>query len=449
MTDRASGRLERLHLWPTSLAGRTFLVLLLGLVAVQTVGLAIHGFDRVDALRLEQMQVTGERMVRVWRALAPVPPSERALVLRDLDLPPGVTATLDDEPLTTPLPPPPFVGRLPGPQPMRGPQQLRPREMRLSGAEFPGGVVLAMRFFDGGWLNITARLPPPRFWHSPTFMAAFGVMTVAVAFLSFWAVRRLTRPVATLAAAAERLGRDVNAPPLPEDGPREVRQAASAFNTMAQRIQKFVADRTTMLAAIGHDLRTPITRMKLRAEFVDDAELRAKMLADLDEMERMIAATMAFARDEAAAEKPVALDLAALLRTLADEANDVAGVEVVQVEAPAHLALSARAVALKRALSNLVGNALSYAGSCRVRLATPADGSARIVVEDDGPGIPAAELDRVFQPFHRVDPSRSRETGGVGLGLTIARNIFRAHGGDVELANRSPHGLVATVTLPV
>lgn len=442
-------------LWPASLAGRTFLVLLLGLLTAQAVGLAIHGFDRVDALRLQQMQLAGERMGRIWRALAPLAPDQRQEALRDLDLPAGLSASLDATAHTTALPPPPFFARRPALLPaMRGPPVRRPHDVRISGTDPPGGVMLAARFADGTWLNITAPLPPPRFWHSPTFLGAFTVMSFAVALLSLWAVRRLTRPVAALAAAAERLGRDVNAPPLPEDGPEEVRKAAHSFNTMAGRIRRFVADRTTMLAAIGHDLRTPITRMKLRAEFIEDAELRSRMLADLDEMERMIAATMAFARDEAAAEKPGALDVAALVRTLADEANDVAGAEVVAVEAPAHLALSARRVALKRALSNLVGNALAHAGACRVRLLAPAGGGARIIVEDDGPGIPPAELERVFQPFHRVDPARSREglapdAGGVGLGLTIARNILRAHGGDVELANRAPHGLVATVTLPV
>lgn len=438
-----------MRLWPNSLAGRTFMVLLLGLLTAQLVGLAIHGFDRVDALRVQHARENAERITQLWRVLSPAPPAQRPLLLRDFELLSGTAASIDDEPRIRDGAPPPMMMRQPAPGPlMRGPPHLRPRETRISGTDPPGGVMLALRFADGGWLNITSRPPPPRFWHSPTFLAAFAVMSVSVALLSLWAVRRLTRPVTTLAQAAERLGRDVNAQPLPEDGPREVRMAAQAFNTMAARIRRFVADRTAMLAAIGHDLRTPITRMKLRAEFIEDADLRARMLADLDEMERMVAATLAFARDDAAAEKPAPIDLAALLRTLADEANDVAGAEVVQVEAPEHLALPARAVALKRALSNLVGNALAYAGGCRLRLFPPEAGSTRVLIEDDGPGIPDDELERVFQPFHRLEPSRSRETGGVGLGLPIARNILRAHGGDVVLANRRPHGLVATVTLP-
>lgn len=443
----------RARLWPQTLAGRTFLVLLLGLLTAQLVGLAIHGLDRVDALRLQQMREGAERIGALWRLAVMTTPGERAAVLRDVELPPGMAASLDAAPRLAPTSPPPFFER--GPAmfgPWRGPPGMRPREVRASGTDPPGGLMLALRLPDGAWLNITAFPPRPRFWHGPTFLAAFAVMSLSVALLSFWAVRRLTRPVAQLAAAAERLGRDVQAPPLPEEGPREVRLAAASFNTMAARIRRFVEDRTAMLAAVSHDLRTPITRMKLRAEFIEEAELRARMLGDLDEMERMIAATLAFARDDAAAERPVPLDLAALLRTIADEANDVAGREAVAVEAPAHLAVPARPLALKRALSNLVGNALSHAGDCRVRLVPAVDGAVRIVVEDDGPGIPEAELERVFEPFRRLDAARTRPgahaTSGAGLGLPIARGILRAHGGDVVLANRAPHGLAATATLP-
>lgn len=438
----------RLRLWPATLAGRTFLVLLLGLLVAQAVGLTIHAFDRVAVQRSGQVREAVGRIGLLWRAVVTAPPALRAQVVRDADLPPGLAASLDAAPRTTSRPPPPFFARPGMPGAMRGPPHMRPREVLTSGTDPPGGVVIALRLPDETWLNLVGRLPTPRPWHSETFLLAFAVMSVSVAVMAFWAVRRLTRPVADLAAAAERLGRDVNAPPLPEAGPQEVRLAAASFNTMAARIKRFVADRTEMLAAIGHDLRTPITRMKLRAEFVEDPEQRAKMLADLDEMERMIAATMAFARDDAAAEPPAALDLGALLRTVADEANDVAGHEAVTVEAPAHLPVQARPIAIKRALANLVANAVAYAGDCRLRLSGPVAGALRIDVEDEGPGIPEAEIERVFQPFHRVERSRSRDTGGTGLGLPIARNIFRAHGGDVVLANRAPKGLRATVTLP-
>ena len=264
-------------------------------------------------------------------------------------------------------------------------------------------------------------------------------------------MRRLTAPVRTLAAAAEALGRDVNAPPLPEDGPSEVATAAAAFNTMAARIRRFVQDRTELLTAIGHDLRTPITRLKLRAEFVEDDEQRGKMLADLEELEAMVSATLAFGRDARTTEPVASLDLAELLRTVLDETGDARPDAATRLayEGPPHLTVRARPLALKRAFANLVSNAVTYGGSARITLNPPAGGVVVIEVEDDGPGIPPGELERVFEPFHRGEPSRNRETGGVGLGLPIARNILRAHGGDVTLANRPMSGVKATVTLPV
>ena len=209
---------------------------------------------------------------------------------------------------------------------------------------------------------------PLRPWHSPTFLAAFLLMTVAAAGLTLWAVRRLTAPVRTLAAAAEALGRDVNAPPLPEDGPSEVATAAAAFNTMAARIRRFVQDRTELLTAIGHDLRTPITRLKLRAEFVEDDEQRGKMLADLEELEAMVSATLAFGRDARTTEPVSSLDLAELLRTVLDETGDARPDAATKLayEGPPHLTVRGRPLALKRALANLVSNAVIYGGSARV-----------------------------------------------------------------------------------
>jgi signal transduction histidine kinase len=207
-----------------------------------------------------------------------------------------------------------------------------------------------------------------------------------------------------------------------------------------------------MLAAIGHDLRTPITRLRLRAEFMEDDEQRRKMLNDLAEMEAMITATLAFARDDSATEPTVALDLAALCRTVLDEAADARPelAEAIAYEGPERLTVQARPVAMKRALANLVGNALAYGNAARLRLVPPATprGMLRLEVEDDGPGIPPEALDAVFQPFRRLEASRNRETGGTGLGLPIARNILRAHGGDVVLRNRPGGGLLAVATLP-
>ncbi len=442
--------------WPRSLATRTALVLVASLVLVQVAGLTIHALDRVDVLRLAQARDISVRAIGLYQVVALTPSDQRAALLaaqsRD-----GVTARLDAGPPTTQgLATLPFqqllqvnLGLVPVPQ------SLRPRAVVIEGGPDRGSVSLGLRLPDNRWLDIAFALPAPRPWHSQTFLAAFALMTVAAAALSTWAVRRLVAPVSTLAEAAERLGRDVAAPPLPEDGPAEVAQAARAFNTMAARLRRFVADRTFLLAAIGHDLRTPITRLKLRLEFVDDDELRRKMLADLDELEAMVAASLAFARDTTGEERVVSIDLAELVRTILDETADARpeAAERLGYAGPAHLTVRARQVSLKRAIGNLVLNAVKYGGGARITLRPPErDVAARdlveLLVDDDGPGIPEADLDRVFQPFQRLEPSRSRETGGMGLGLPIARNIFRAHGGDVALANRTGGGLRATVTLP-
>jgi signal transduction histidine kinase len=302
------------------------------------------------------------------------------------------------------------------------------------------------------WLTITTTLSPPAPWRSPGFATAFVVMTVLGGIMITWAVRMLLTPVKTLAAAAEALGRDVaNAKPLPETGPIEIVTAAQAFNTMAARVRRFVEDRTFLLTAIGHDLRTPITRLKLRAEYMEDDEQRTKMLADLDEMEAMVASALAFGRDATSAEPVVRLDLASLLRTVLDDAadGDPDRADALRYGGPEHLAMRARPLALKRALANLVGNALKYGDAARVALHPPAKGLVRIDIDDDGPGIAAAEHERVFEPFRRLETSRNRETGGSGLGLSISRNIIHAHDGEISLTNLPGRGLRVSVTLPV
>jgi signal transduction histidine kinase len=445
----------KLHLWPRSLAARTAVALLLGLAIVQVAGLTIHALDRMDVQRLGQARDLAVRVAGLYRTLALTDPPRRAAVLADLHRGPDLTATLAASPPDVDMP------EMPTPEqrllrvnmslvPMGGPE-LRWKEMLVYGGHPWGKVVVAMRLPDGEWLNATARLEPLRPWHSPTFLMAFVLMTAVAGVLTLWAVRRLTAPVRVLAEAAEALGRDVNAPPLPENGPTEVAVAAVAFNTMASRIRRFVQDRTELLTAIGHDLRTPITRLKLRAEFVEDDEQRGKILADLEELEAMVSATLAFGRDSRAMEPVSSIDLAELLRTILDDAGDARPevAEKLAYAGPPHLTARARTLSLKRALVNLVTNAVNYGGSARVRLMRQGEHVAVIEIEDDGPGISPAELDRVFEPFHRGEPSRNRETGGVGLGLPIARNILRAHGGDVTLANRPTGGIRAQVILPV
>ena len=436
------------------LASRTAIVLLLSLAAVQAAGLLIYALDRIELQWLVQAQEVGPRAAAAYRAVVADPPGEWVDVAAATDLGPDMRAEVaPDVPRHEWPPAEAEVERLLRPHlSFHGlPPPLRPSGVEVLGSPALERMLVALGLPDGRWLLLRARVPRPRPWHTLDFVLAFCAMTFTAAALSFWAVRRLTEPVRTLAAAAERLGRDVRSPPLPEGGSSEVAAAAAAFNTMAARIRRFVDDRTSLLAAIGHDLRTPITRMKLRVEWLADEELRRKMLADLDEMQAMVSATLAFGRDVAADEPAVPLDLAALLRTVLDEAADAAPelAGCLHYAGPEHAVVRGRPMALKRAVANLVSNAAAYGGGARVSLLPPADGAMRVLVEDDGPGIAPEQLERVFEPFYRLEGSRNRETGGTGLGLSIARNILRAHGGDVVLANRPEGGLRATAVLPV
>jgi signal transduction histidine kinase len=443
----------RIRLWPRSLAARTAFVLLAGLAVVQVAGLTIHALDRIELQRLLQVREVAGRVMNIYRSVALSPIDQREAVVKEFDLRDGTTVDLDAAPDATgmPLVPVPLQRELRVNMQLVPMQQAqRPREILITGGPSFEKVAIDMRLPEGRWVDVVVPMPPPRPWHSFTFLLAFILMTFAAALLTLWAVRRLTAPVRTLAAAAEALGRNVNAPPLPEEGPLEIATAAAAFNTMAARIRRFVEDRTFMLTAIGHDLKTPITRLKLRAEFMEDDEQRRKMLIDLDELESMVSATLAFGRDVTTGEPVSSIDLAELARTVLDETADAHPdhAETLVYGGADHLTVKVRPVSLKRALTNLIANAVKYGGGAQVTLNPPVKGTVTLVVEDDGPGIPAHEIDRVFQPFQRLETSRNRETGGTGLGLPIARNILRAHGGDVTLANRPSGGMRAVVTLP-
>jgi signal transduction histidine kinase len=281
--------------------------------------------------------------------------------------------------------------------------------------------------------------------HSEGAALSTALMTLGILLASFWAVRRLTRPLSLFAEAAERLGKDVYAPPLPLTGPTELRQAAQAFNLMQERLLRLIDARMQMVAAISHDLRTPITLLKLRAEFVDNEDERARMLATLDEMEAMVASTLSFARQDALKEPSRLVDLGALLTSLCDDLVD-AGM-AVECGPLGKLPYRCRPLALKRAFLNLVQNAVKYGIRARVGL-HPAEHAIEVVVDDDGPGLADEEIAKVFTPFYRVEGSRNADTGGVGLGLSVASSIIHAHGGEIVLSNRAEGGLRATVTLP-
>jgi signal transduction histidine kinase len=271
-------------------------------------------------------------------------------------------------------------------------------------------------------------------------------MAAAICAMTILSVRSLTAPLRVLARAAERLGVDVRASPLPENGPREIRDAAHAFNGMQERIRKLITGRTEMLAAVSHDLRTPITRLRLRADFVDDEEQRDKMLRDLDEMEGMVSSTLAFLGEEARTQETRVADIAAMLDTICDEMAD-AGLDVRFQSKTRPVPMRCHSLALKRAFTNLIENAVKYGGKAHVLL-NAALAELEIEIEDAGPGIPEREQENVFLPFYRVESSRNRETGGTGLGLTVALSAIRSHGGEITFHNLPQGGLRVTVKLP-
>jgi len=304
---------------------------------------------------------------------------------------------------------------------------------------------VAFHQMDGSWRIVRAspglRLDP---WQQRTLIW-FAMTSLAVIAAAWLLTRRLASPFAKLAEGAERLGRDPGAPPLALKGSSEIQTAVQAFNNMQQRLRRYVEDRTAMIGAIAHDLRTPLTRMRFRIESMPDAD-RAKMASDLDQMEAMLSATMAFVRDATYETQRTPLELSSLLQSLADEMEETrADVTVIQAE---KVVVDGDPIALKRLFTNLLDNAVKFGKRARVKVY--ADGEHAVVeVEDDGPGVRESEAERVFEPFYRAEPSRSRETGGIGLGLAVVRTIARAHGGDAKLENRKGGGLTARVTLPI
>jgi two-component system OmpR family sensor kinase len=304
---------------------------------------------------------------------------------------------------------------------------------------------VGIRQDDGAWVTIR---PQPGFginpWQQRIFLW-FVLSALAMAPLTYVFARRLSKPIRLFAEAAERLGRDPRATPLELKGSTEIGVAVRAFNDMQERLRRYVEDRTAMVAAIAHDLRTPLTRLRFRIEGAPE-EQRAKMAADIDQMEEMISATLAFVRDTSRPTERTPLELSSLLDSLCDEmAETGADTEVTVRE---EIVVDGDPMALRRLFSNLLDNAVKFGHRARVRVFHDAS-HAVVEIDDNGPGIPPSEAERVFDPFYRREPSRSRQTGGIGLGLAVVRSIARAHGGDVELINRDGKGLTARVNLPL
>ncbi len=297
---------------------------------------------------------------------------------------------------------------------------------------------------DGSWLLIRPKPNFPSAWQQ-IILLWFVISAVALAPFAYLFARRLAAPISAFAMAAERLGRDPNAPPLALRGPAEVGRAVRAFNEMQNRLRRYVEDRTAMVGAVAHDMRTPLTRLRFRIEAVPEP-LRLKMAADIDQMDAMVSATLAFVRDATQPADRRRLELVSLVQSIADEMAET-GLDV-SAETNTPVVINGDPVALRRLVTNLIDNAIKFGACARARVYAE-DGSAVIEVDDDGPGIPDGEREQVFEPFHRGERSRSRETGGAGLGLAVVRSVARAHGGDADLNNRHEGGLRARAHFPL
>ena len=467
-----------MRLVPRGLFGRLVLILLCGLIFAQLVTAYLNLSERDQLLYRASGMQTAQRIADVSKLLDSVPAAERRRIVAVFNAPP-LAISLDR----------------PRMAPERGAQEtdlrlsmfetvlgyalgegLQVQVVRAAGAPEryaqrawkspPGmpmmqgpmsGAAMSMmhpesRFFvvqvvlrDGTVVTFDSFVSPEAAGMPLRLALTLLVLLGTVIALSLIAVRWVTGPLSTLAGAAEKLGEDINRPPLPETGPVEAQRAARAFNTMQRRLSRFISDRTRILTAMSHDLKTPITRLRLRSELLEDEALRAKFSKDLAEMESMVAQTLDFMRDASAAEPVQRVDLMALLESLQTDYQDMGN--TVEVEGRLEGPFSGRPLALRRCLTNLVDNAIRYGKLATVR-AEEAPDRITIRVLDEGPGIPEQELEHAFEPFFRGESSRSRETGGTGLGLGIARNIARAHGGDLALKNRPGEGLEAILTLP-
>jgi len=461
------------RLLPDSLFGQMLLIVLAGLVVSHVIGAWIYSTDREAALRAVGGLATAQRIVNLTRLVENAPDawrhriidasSDQTFRVAVLHQPPRVSADADPGPVASavraylidqlslgPTRTPIVTASEPFATPFGRWSGFfgghRPIMMMMGG---PPGLlnleVIIPAIPHGEWLSFRTALPRTGDLFSHQFIVSMLIMALFLGAATIWAARRVTRPLAALAEAAQRLGRDVNALPILEEGTVETRQASRAFNEMQAKLRQLIENRTRLLAVISHDLRTPLTLLRLRAETVADAEEREKMLATLADMDTMVAATLQYARDELSTEPRRTTDLTALTQSVVDDLTD-AGLDVTMAPAPP-IPLDCQPSALKRVITNLLDNAGKYGTKAHVSITSTAT-AVDIIVDDEGPGLSEEELTRVFQPFYRLEGSRSRDTGGVGLGLAIARTLTERQGGTLTLENRPGGGLRARISLP-
>ena len=463
---------------PKTLFGRILLAMFCGLLAVQSVGVWLMLEDRARLGERLLGEYVAQRIAGILGVLDNSPPAERQRLGRALSTA-LIRLSLDEawreDGLEESVDARAFVTRIAREveRPMRiqvlSIRSVETRQRDEAGVAGPseageGGfferldrpgrnnrgpylvVTGQARLSDGGVVTFRRALPQPSLEWPLRAMLLLAVLGLFVAFVAGWALRRVTRPLASLADAASGLARDLNRPPLPETGPQEVARAAQAFNAMQKDLRRYLETRAHALAGVSHDLRLPLTRLRLRLERLPEGELRSKIEDDIAEMDAMIGSTLEYLGAGSAAEKPVKLNLNALLEGVVEDMEPLGARIAVHGEAAAPLL--AQPQAIRRCLANLLENARRYGGGdIDLRVVDSAD-AVEIRVEDRGPGIPEADHDRVFEPYVRLEASRARHTGGTGLGLAIARAIARANGGDIVLQARAGGGLSAILRLP-
>jgi len=465
-----------MRLLPRSLFGRLILVLLTGLIVAQLFSTFVVLRDRGQALYQSVQSDLIMRTVGIVRLLDSValPERERLVSLlstadtritlaarpipiAEADSDSEIAAGLVQRQLTKHLPQNTRVEVS-----LRGtlvPDTMPAMHRRhMAGRGMPGpwaymhGINPMADFFsiqvqlrDGTWVRFERPVPEALSGWPVRLLITLGILLLSVVVLSLLAVHWSVGPLRELRQAAEALGKDIHREPLAERGPVEVIETARAFNTMQRRLKNFIEDRARILTAVSHDLKTPLTRLRLRSDLLEDEELRSKIQIDLQDMESMVGATLDFMRGTETKEPSQPLDLMALLESAQN--NMLEAGSQVRLEGQVEKPFRGKPLALKRCITNLVENAVRY-GECAYIKVEDAEQQVVISVSDDGPGIPEEALEEVFSPFYRLEASRSQHTGGTGLGLGIARNIARAHGGDVELRNRSQGGLTAKLVLP-
>jgi len=454
------------QIFPQSLGGQLLAMLLLALAITQGLGLLLLTDERNRAVRAALGLEAAGRAANVVLLLDDAPIGLRPSILRAADSPllrfkvgPEPEAPRDSsdadvvlrqirqilgEPEREVRADVCALAGDPFPLPGGMPAAMRPmHEAMMAGRTDPVEMTLSIRLAGGEWLNVRTMFHRPGPQLSPQVLLPLLLMVMAVVLVAWWTSRRVVGPMRVLAAGADRLGRRLDADPLPITGPPKVRDTTRAFNQMKDRLTRFVKERTYMLAALSHDLRSPLTAIRLRIEMLDETEDSIRLKALVEEMQAMVEATLEFSRGVAKAEPTATVELTSVLANLV---HDVGGGRASLAPA-GPLLVSIRPQALNRALRNLIDNAVRYGGSANVTLSREPR-TAVISIADKGRGIPDDQLDAVFEPFVRLEGSRSRDTGGVGLGLAIARTIIQAHGGTISLRNLPDGGLEAVVRLP-